>query len=143
MIFLSATKSKPTIAKSAEVKVSTEATSYDWGQININDGYVEKVFEILNDGTEALKLYNATTSCACTKAQLIYQETESPLFSMHSKSDFVLSVPPGEKAQLRVTFDPAAHGPSGLGPVSRKVIVQTNDQNQPELNFILTAEVVE
>jgi len=122
-------------------KATAEETYHNWGEIGLNDGNVEKVFKIKNEGSEALRLYNVVTSCMCTTAQLILDDKSSPVFGMHSKSDYTLEVPSGETAELKVIFDPAFHGPSGVGPISRQVKVETNDQSSPELNFMLTAMV--
>lgn len=36
----------------------------------------------------------------------------------------------GEKARVEVTFDPAAHGPAGIGNVSRTIYLE-NDSGAP------------
>ena len=124
-----------------QAKVSVTNTSYDWGEIGINDGDAEAVFEIKNDGSETVKLYNVTTSCACTSAQLLLNDKSSPLFGMHSKSGYVMEVPAGETAKLKVVFDPDFHGPNGVGAISRQITVATNDPNKAELTFWLSAVV--
>jgi len=129
------------VATNAEAKVAVAATNYDWGTIGINNGKVEAVFAIKNEGTQPLRLFNISTSCMCTTAQLTLGDKSSPLFGMHANSGYVLEVPPAQAAQLKVVFDPALHGPSGTGTINRQVKVQTNDANQPELNFMLTATV--
>lgn len=122
-------------------RVFVEETSYKWRQVGINDGNVEKIFEIKNSGTETLVLSDVITSCMCTTAQLILSGEESPVFGMHSKSNYEMEVPAGETAELKVVFDPAFHGPGGVGPINRQIKVATNDLNNPELNFMLTAVV--
>lgn len=77
----------------------------------------------------------------CTTAQLIIGDTKSPEFGMHSKSAYVMEVPGGETAELKVVFDPAFHGPNGVGPINRQITVETNDPSSPVLNFMLTAMV--
>lgn len=144
-IFL-ATKNKSKDLTAAEPLNSTASavvgeTSYDWGEIGINDGEVEKTFKIKNEGSSPLKLSNVITSCMCTTAQLVLRDLSSPVFGMHSKSNYVLEVPSGAEADLKVVFDPAFHGPSGVGPINRQVVVSTNDSSKPELNFMLTAIV--
>lgn len=125
----------------SNTKAQVEETSYDWGEIGINDGNVEKVFKIKNTGSATLKLSNVLTSCMCTTAQLSLDGDTSPIFGMHSKSNYVLEVPSGKTAELKVIFDPAYHGPSGIGPITRQVEVATNDPATPKLNFMLTAVV--
>lgn len=126
---------------SDDAKAQVMESTYDWGEISIDGGKVEKVFDIKNAGAGVLQLYNVSTSCMCTTAQLLLGDRQSPEFSMHSKSSYKLEVPPGETAQLKVVFDPAFHGPSGIGPVTRQIEVQTNDANQQKLDFVLTAMV--
>ncbi|HLE49704.1 MAG TPA: DUF1573 domain-containing protein [Patescibacteria group bacterium] len=123
-------------------KVATKSKSYDWGQIGINNGKVEAIFDIENQGQVPLKLFNVTTSCACTTAQIITEKEASPLFGMHTKSDFVGEVAPGKKAILKVVYDPLFHGPNGLGSISREITVTTNDASNPKLVFNTTADVV-
>lgn len=129
------------VSESANAIPATNETSYDWGTIKLNGGNVEKVFEIKNEGTETLLLSNVATSCMCTTAILARGEETSPEFGMHSKSNYVMEVPAGETANLKITFDPAFHGPSGVGPINRQIKVDTNNPEKPVLAFTLTAMV--
>lgn len=124
------------------VSLNSEQNSHDWGEIPIDGGVVQASFFIENTSAETLKLYNVLTSCMCTSAQLKTANKLSPRFGMHEKGGSVFTVDPGETAELVVEFDPAFHGPSGLGAISRTVTMQTNDANQPELSFHVTATVV-
>jgi len=127
---------------SQNVKASLSETRHDWGNIGINDGKVEKSFFIKNEGTETLKLFNPKTSCMCTTAQIFINGEESPEFGMHDSSDYVGEVAPGESAELKAIFDPAFHGPSGTGSITRQVIVETNDATKPQLTAVVTANVI-
>jgi hypothetical protein len=115
---------------------------FDWGTIPLNGGEVTRSFEIENKGNAELQLANLKTSCMCTKARLIVGSEAGPWFAMHSQSQWVGKVPPGKKAQVEVVFDPAFHGPSGVGAIQRTVTMQTNDPNQSSLEFRLSANVV-
>jgi len=126
---------------SGDAKAQVTELTYDWGEISIDGGKVEKVFDIKNEGAGTLQLYNISTSCMCTTAQLLLGEARSPEFGMHSQSSYKMEVPAGETARLKVVFDPAFHGPSGVGPATRQIEVQTNDANQQKLIFVLTAMV--
>lgn len=141
VFLLSGQEEKVEIDTSSKAKTTIDQSSYDWGEIGLNDGNVEKTFDIKNEGSENLKLFGVTTSCMCTTAQLILDDKSSPKFGMHDKSSYVLEVPPGETANLKVVFDPAFHGPSGVGPINRQITVATNDPNNPELKYMLTAVV--
>ncbi|MCA9371470.1 DUF1573 domain-containing protein [Candidatus Woesebacteria bacterium] len=130
------------IERSINAKATIDQTDYDWGVIGIHDGIVQATFPIKNGGTEPLKLFNVQTSCMCTTAQLKVEDVVSPEFGMHTKSSYVTEVPPGKTAQLVVTFDPAFHGPSGIGPITRQIMVETNDKANPRLAFTAEANVV-
>lgn len=125
-----------------QVNMQVAESRYDWGTIDINGGVVNKTFSIENTGSSPLKLYDVVTSCMCTTAQLKTPSQTSKQFGMHEKSTSVFEVQPGETAELVVEFDPLFHGPSGVGPISRTVTVNTNDANQPALSFHLSANVV-
>lgn len=141
-IFLaSRADSAPATKASSNVRVVVLETSHEWGTIGLHDGKVAHEFAIASDGTEPLLLSNIATSCMCTTAQLVLGDTVSPEFGMHSRSSYVMEIPPQKSAHLRVVFDPAFHGPNGVGPITRQVTVATNAADKPELTFILTALV--
>lgn len=127
--------------ENVNAKVALGETNYDWGDVGINDGNVTHTFDIKNEGSDPLELYNVVTSCMCTTATLKLGNEQSPEFGMHEKSAYVMKVLPGEIAQLNITFDPAFHGPSGVGPISRLIRVSTNDPGNSLLEFSLTANV--
>ena len=129
------------VVSSQDAKAEQGETSLDWGEIVMNAGNAEATFTIRSKGTTPLKLFNIITSCACTTAQLSNNGTDSPLFGMHSKSDYVMELAPGEEATLKVVFDPAYHGPSGVGPIMRTVTIETNDPANPTLTYTLTGTV--
>lgn len=139
--FASNTSNTAQMESDLEAKATISETSFGWGEIGIDDGNVEKTFEIKNEGTSPLVLTNIVTSCMCTTAQLSLEDRVSPVFGMHTKSAYKLEVPPQETAKLKVVFDPAFHGPDGVGPITRQVVVETNDSENAELNFMLTATV--
>lgn len=133
---------KPLVTDSEQVGINLSDTTHDWGIIDYDKGVVSKSFTIKNDGTEALQLFNVKTSCLCTTAQLITADATSPKFGMHEESSSVFEVKPSETAQLLVEFDPTFHGPSGVGPMTRIITVETNDVSRKELSFELTGTVV-
>lgn len=120
---------------------SVSESQYDWGTIRMYDGMATKVFKVKNTGSKTLKLYNATTSCACTTVQVKTATQQTPALNMHGKSNVVIEIAPGEEAAVEVVFNPAYHGPSGVGAISRVASMKTNDPQQPELKFNLTAVV--
>lgn len=125
-----------------QVSMAVAENRYDWGTIDINGGTVSKSFAVENKGSTPLKLYDVKTSCMCTTAQLKTAGQTSKKFGMHEKNSSVFEVNPGETAELIVEFDPAFHGPSGVGPISRTVTMNTNSEDNPTLSFQLAANVV-
>lgn len=132
---------QPTVNQMADAKLKVENPSHDWGEIGINDGNVSQSFTITNQGNDPLELYNLKTSCSCTTAQLKTGDKVSPLYGMHTSSNYVHQVLPGESTQLEVIYDPLFHGPNGVGAISRQVVIQTNDSAQPQLTFSVKAMV--
>ena len=130
------------VEKSDQAKAEITEKTYDWGEIKINGGNAEKSFMIKNTGIGPLKLLDISTSCMCTTAQVIIDGKSSPLFKMHQKSAWTGEVQPGKEAELKVIFDPAFHGPSGVGAMTRQIEVATNDKNNPKLEFMLKGTVV-
>ena len=130
------------VTTDTQVAMAVDSNRYDWGTIDLNGGIVSKSFAIENTGSTSLKLYEVKTSCMCTTAQLKTSSQASPKFKMHEKSSYVFEIQPKETAELIVEFDPAFHGPSGTGPISRIITMNTNDAKNPTLSFNLTANVV-
>lgn len=129
-------------AVSAGAKAEVGATDFDWGNIDYGGGDVIAEFDIKNSGAAPLSLSEVSTSCMCTTAQVIINGQNSPFFGMHQKSSWVGRIPVGGQAKLKVVFDPAFHGPQGVGPVTRQVVMTTNDPNSPKLEFNLKGTVV-
>lgn len=132
----------PQITADSQVSVSVDSNKYDWGTIDYDKGIVSKNFEIKNTSNSALKLYDVKTSCMCTTAQLRTASQTSKKFAMHEKNSSVFEVQPGETAQLLIEFDPAFHGPGGVGPITRTITMSTNDAKNSTLTFNLTGNVI-
>ena len=147
MIFLAGKSGPGSIAQEVQsdsgAKAELAETSYDWGQIKMFDGNATATFEVKNTGSSTLKLFNGVTTCACTSAYLQVGDIKSNVFGMHTKSNGVFEISPGQSAELTVIFDPAFHGPSGVGPIERLVILETNDPENPKLTFAVSGEVIQ
>ena len=115
------------IAESGEI-IALEELEFNWENINIEGGLVRHDFEMKNDGDEDLILKGASTSCMCTKAELLLPNgTSSPVFGMHNNpTDWSHAIKPGESFTVRTIFDPMAHGPLATGPVKRTVSLVTS-----------------
>ena len=123
-------------------KATLNKTNWDWGEIKMNGGLAIAEFEVKNEGQQPLKLYNGTTSCACTNARIEVNGKSSGYFGMHTKSKKIMEIKPGEMGKVVVEFDPAFHGPSGVGPIQRTVTIATNDTKQVEITLNLSGTVV-
>ena len=130
------------VAPSGDTKLVVENTNHSWGEIPINGGNVRAEFMIKNEGEAPLRLFDVSTSCTCTTAQLEINGKKSPEFSMHTKSGYVTEVPPGESAKLKIEFDPAFHGPQGVGAMTRQIRMKTNDAERQELMFTMDGVVI-
>jgi hypothetical protein len=105
----------------ALAKLDLPTTSYDFGRIPKRPDMAH-VFAVQNTGTADLEISNLVTSCGCTTARL-------------SSS----IIPPGQRADLTVTFDPDFHVTQG--EVIRLVWFATNDPTQPWAEVRITANV--
>lgn len=140
---LSITSTTPQkVTTSQNAKLEVDQKTFDWGQIFYSGGNVSKTFIIKNTGTDVLQLTNIKTSCACTFAQITIDGKTSPKFGMHTTSGWVGEVAAGKEAQLIVVYDPTFHGPTGVGSIERLISMQTNDINNPNLEFSLKGVVV-
>jgi len=98
---------------------------YDFGTISMADGKVSKIFKVANSTAQDITVENVATSCMCTVAYLESASGEKGAFGMLGHSDETAKVneviKTGESRAVRVVYDPAAHGPAGIGPVDRFV----------------------
>ena len=79
----------------------------------------------------------------CTTAWFMKGETQKGPFGMAGHGYVPPtneSLEPGTEAVIKVVFDPAAHGPAGVGKIERVVYVEGTDSMLAELNF--TANVI-
>ena len=134
--------SSASVSQTQTASLSLSETSYDWGDIPINEGNVEKTFSVTNTGSSDLELANFVTSCMCTTARVITADGESQEFGMHTKSNWKGTISPGETAQVIVIFDPAFHGPQGVGSITRIVKFNTNASGFRLVELSLTGIVI-
>ena len=124
------TKGQNTIPDSAlpkidpeEVQVSPE--TYDIGKVLMKNGFVVREYEIKNNSKNILRIKNIVTSCMCTRAQVVFGDKRSRFYAMEMSGaknpNIDFDIPAESTAKLVVRFDPAAHGPAGVGPVDRNV----------------------
>jgi len=109
---------------SGEPDILLEEEQLDLGPVQNGEVRSFEV-EVVNQGTGDLVIEAVSTSCGCTSARVI-----------------PTTLGPGESGSLQVTFDSGAHGPEELGPVLKQVFIASNDPDQPELEFRLTADIL-
>lgn len=145
-IFLtSGTPSKAVLEKTGGTKIETPETKYDFGTIKLNGGNVQHAFAIKNTGKEDLRIANLSSSCHCTKVHFEKKGQKGPAFGMKGAggdSDWVGILKPNEEGKLITVFDPAFHGPQGIGSISRIVSAETNDPDSPYVEFNFSANVI-
>jgi hypothetical protein len=116
------------VASNGSPSTLVAATSlFDFGRISMAKGKVETVFTVTNAGPEELALETLITSCMCTVAYLESPRGEQGPFGMPGHGGpsrrVAETMKPGETRRLRVVFDPGAHGPAGVGPIARSIIL--------------------
>lgn len=111
---------------------------YDMGTIKVTDTK-EKKFVVKNIGTKPLLLSDISSSCGCTTGQIIYKETSSKEFSMHSQNNYVAQIDPQTSAIVKVVYKPFIMPVYGV--VERQVFMSTNDPARQKLEFKIKAYV--
>ncbi|MDP3993581.1 MAG: DUF1573 domain-containing protein [Candidatus Doudnabacteria bacterium] len=123
--------------------LTTSEQHYNFGRVSMAEGRVSHEFKIKNISGKTISLDTLSTSCMCTEA---FFRSSSGVrrgpFSMPGhgtvpKLKEVLAG--GEEAVVEAIFDPSAHGPAGVGPIERSVILESDD-GVLEMHF--SAEVI-
>jgi hypothetical protein len=111
---------------------------FDFGNISMAAGKVSHSYPVRNAGASTIRVTKLFTSCMCTEATLITPEAKAGPFGMPGHGyipNIAVAIPSGESAKVEIVFDPAAHGPAGVGRIDRIITLQT-DVGQPlELGF--------
>ncbi|MBI5755194.1 DUF1573 domain-containing protein [Candidatus Peregrinibacteria bacterium] len=135
--------------------ITIDTNNIDLGDIPIQGGKVDVEFPFKNTGSDSIALLEGVTSCMCTTAVVKGADgTTSPTLIMPmsgpghgdhggagpTKIYQVLN--PGESATVIATFDPLAHGPDAVGPITREVVIYTNSTETPEVKFKFSGNVI-
>jgi hypothetical protein len=110
---------------------------FDFGNISMAAGKVSRRHTIRNTAASPVTITRVYTSCMCTDATLITPSGRKGPFGMpgHGPLPSISeSVPPGGTVLVDVVFDPAAHGPAGIGLTERIVTIRTG-ASQLDLRF--------
>lgn len=133
------------ITKTSGAKIETSHKDYDFKDIKYDGGNAMHAFPIKNNGSKDLVLANFSTSCMCTKVYFKKGNEKSSPFGMKghaAASSWKGVLKSGEGAEVVVVFDPTAHGPQGVGPISRLASFETNDPENPYVEFAFSGVVV-
>lgn len=118
--------------------LASMASSYNFGSVSMAAGNVTHRYTVSNLGGSPVTITKLFTSCMCTTATLITTSGRRGPFGMpgHAPIPTIRErLAPGEMAQVEVVFDPAAHGPAGVGRIDRTITLE-NDAGGPfELAF--------
>lgn len=115
-----------------------EANNYDFGTISMAAGQVTHQFKIKNTSKEAVVINKIYTSCMCTTALLMTGDKQFGPYGMPGHGAIPKigqTVNPNEEAIIEVVFDPAAHGPAGVGRIQRTITIENNAGQPVELLF--------
>lgn len=119
-----------------------EAATYDFGAVPINGGFVRRIYTVRNTGIEPLTINSMYTSCMCTTATMRMGGQSWGPFGMpgHGIGGGRMSatLAPGASAEVEAVFDPAAHGPAGVGPVMREIYLESSAGVPLALSFTAT-----
>lgn len=138
----------PPSAQSQKGVVSNSALAapemaYDFGTISMAKGKVTKLFTVNNGTSGPITAHKLYSSCMCTSATLVLGDRRVGPFSMEGMGPPIPTIneeiPAGQEVQVEATFDPAAHGPAGVGPITRNVFLETTDGKK--LVFEIKAQV--
>lgn len=131
----------------SSAKIEIDHHNFDFGTISMAKGKVNHNWKIKNTSQNPLQISNLITSCMCTTAQLKADgKAISPIFGMpmhgDEKSNWSEEIASGKAAEIEATFDPAAHGPEGTGPIERIISFKTNDPDKKTVELHFSANVI-
>jgi len=111
--------------------VEVDPLYYDLGNVPIKGGIITKEYLIKNVSSQPIKLKRIATSCMCTTASFQFQDKKTDFFGMEMNGNknpsLNIQIGVNETGKVVVRFDPAAHGPQGIGPFDRVVYLTFSD----------------
>lgn len=128
----------PVAAVPAAGALKARETAFDFGSISMADGKVTHRFWFRNDSDAPVLIRRIYTSCMCTTATFVKGMKIINSYGMPGHGplpEVNESLKAGEAAYVDAVFDPAAHGPAGLGPTQRLVTIESATGQPLELHF--------
>lgn len=117
--------------------------TFDFGKISMAAGKVSHSFTIKNIGDKPITVNKIYTSCMCTTATLKINGKIFGPYGMQGHGAIPKinqELGSGEEAIVEATFDPAAHGPAGVGSIERSMVIENSAGKPIQLDF--AADVV-
>lgn len=133
-----APKAPPRAEARAQSDLTAEQLSFDFGTVSMAGGKLTHRFGIRNANAAPVVIRKISTSCMCTTAQLVKGGKKLAIYGMPGHGyvpNLDAPLAPDEQAMVEVVFDPAAHGPAGIGRVERYVTIYTGAAEPLELSF--------
>jgi len=125
--------------------LTASTTLYDFGTISMAKGKVDHLFAITNPTGSDIKINTISTSCMCTTAYFVNGTVKDGPFGMSGMGYTYPStanevVPADSSREIDVQFDPAAHGPAGIGDIDRLIYIGQEDGGtlQLEIKAVVT-----
>lgn len=119
-------------------ELGAEEKDFDFGTISMAAGMVKHTFKIKNRSSDPVTIGKMYTSCMCTTSFLSIGGKKFGPYGMPGHG-FIPKInealAPGEEAAVEAMFDPAAHGPAGVGPIRRSITIENNGARPLELMF--------
>lgn len=142
LYFLSRPKASENSKAGGQSPLQSLEPNFDFGTISMGTGVVQHSYKVKNSSENPIEIKKIYTSCMCTEASLVHGQERHGPFGMPGHG-IVPSVnetlAPGAEVEIEAVFDPAAHGPAGIGRVEREIFVETREGGQLALKF--SAEV--
>lgn len=113
--------------------LAARETNFDFGSVSMAAGKVSHRYWFRNASDAPVLIRKIYTSCMCTTATLVKGARIVNRYGMPGHGPVPRvdeSMGPNEAAYLDVVFDPAAHGPAGVGPTERTVTIES-DAGEP------------
>lgn len=108
---------------------------HDFGSVSVSGGPVSTELPLANIGEEDLVISFLDSSCGCTTARTINGDDMGPVFGMsshgRSPTDWRTVIAPGQKASLKIYYDPMVH-PKFRGAATRVVTITSNGTTTPQ-----------
>lgn len=131
-------KTPPRVEVQSQSDLSAQELSFDFGTVSMAAGNVTHRYRIKNANAAPIVVRKISTSCMCTTAQLVKGGRKLAIYGMPGHGyvpNLDEPIAPNEEAIVEVVFDPAAHGPAGIGRVERLVTIYTGAAQPLELSF--------